>query len=58
MNMFLPGSFPKNPIIPLYFPCADITMVAPGDNDPTLQSNAFVTLRMRISVLGGIVALR
>lgn len=51
------GSFPKNPIIPAHFPCAGTTMVASGDNDPALQSNAFVTLIMRISVKGGIVAL-
>lgn len=57
MNMFLPGTFPKNHIIPVYFPCAGIAMVAPGDNDPALQSNAFVTLIIRISVKGGIMAL-
>lgn len=55
--MFLPGSFPEHPLIPVYFPCAGVTMVASGDNAPALQSSAIVTVIMRISGEGGIMAL-
>lgn len=55
--MFLPGSFPEDPITPVYFPWAGAAAVASGDNAPALQSNAIVTLIMRVSVKGGMVAL-
>lgn len=57
MDVFVLGNFHRNCIIPVYFPCAGIIMVASGDNDPALQSNAFVTLIMRNSVKGVITAL-
>lgn len=55
--MFLPVSFPEGPIAPVYFPWAGAAAVASGDNAPVLQSSAIVTLIMRVSFKGGVVAL-
>lgn len=57
MSMFLPGSFPEDPITPACFPCAGATVVASGDNAPVLHSNAIVALIKRVSVNGGLTAL-